>query len=98
LEGFQVARSARFACFARLGSVQRTARTHPNQSTAKKSDSETGKLATGRIRSKTKPIATTTNSLIATIKTYTPMIHIGFALLLVVAPKKLVRLVALHET
>ena len=29
--------------FARLGSVKRTARTHPNQSTVKKSDSETVK-------------------------------------------------------
>ena len=44
LEEFQV---ACFALFARLGSVRRTARTHANQRTAKKSVSETGKLSAG---------------------------------------------------
>ena len=60
---------ASFALFACLGSVQRTARGHPNASTAKNNDNETGKLVMGYIRSKARPIATTTASPITTIKT-----------------------------
>ena len=36
-----------FTLFACLGSVQRTASGHPNASTAKNNDNETGKLAKG---------------------------------------------------
>jgi hypothetical protein len=43
---------ASFTLFASLGSVQRTARGHPNASTVKNNDKETGKLANGEIRSK----------------------------------------------
>ena len=60
---------ASFTFFACLGSVQRTARGHPNASTAKNNDKETGKLANGRIRSKARPIVTTTASPTTTIKT-----------------------------
>jgi len=60
---------ASFTFFASLGSVQRTARGHPNASTTKNNDKETGKLANGEIRSKARPIATTTDSPATTIKT-----------------------------
>src|SRR4029077_8517790 len=58
-----------FWALTRLGSVHRTARIQPNQRTAKNNVKETGKLASGKVRSKTRPIATTTSSQTATIKT-----------------------------
>ena len=63
---------ASFALFACLGSVQRTARGHPNASTAKNNVKDIGKLAKGKVRSKTRPIPTMTDS-------PTTKIHIGSA-------------------
>ena len=60
---------ASFTFFAGLGSVQRTARGHPNASTAKNNVKDTGKLAKGKVRSKARPIPTTTASPTTTIKT-----------------------------